>query len=70
MDAAVSSDAIRLLAVETYVKCFEIIVKYHMDLEMINFIARCAKHQKIRDSASKQIEELFHALEEGVASTS
>lgn len=70
MDATVASDAIRLLAVETYAKCFEVLIKYHLELDKIGFITWCVRHQKIRDSTVKQIEELFRALEEGVASSS
>lgn len=65
-----SSDVIRVLAVETYTKCFEIIVKYHLDLEKTGFISRCSKQQKLRERTMQQIEELFRPLEEGVASSS
>ena len=70
MDAAMTSDAIRLLAVETYVKSFEIIVKYHMDLEKIGYITYCIRHQKVRENAEKQLIESFRALHEGVNASS
>mmetsp|Transcript_2289 Transcript_2289/g.2764 ORF Transcript_2289/g.2764 Transcript_2289/m.2764 type:complete len:225 (+) Transcript_2289:121-795(+) len=70
MEAAHTSDALRLLAVETYVKSFEIIVKYHMDLDKMGFITYCVKHQKIREGTEKQLIETFRALDEAVAASS
>lgn len=69
-EASYASDATLLLAVESYVKGFEIIVKYHMDLEKNGFITYCMRQQKIRESAEKQLIELFTPLCEVVASFS
>ena len=68
--ASAASDAIRLLAVETYAKCFEIIVKYHLELESLGFITWCFRYQNTTANTAKQIEELFRHLEESVASSS
>lgn len=70
MDASVVSDAARLLTVETYVKCCEILVKYHMDLEQTGFITYCMKYQKIREATEKQLMEIFRPLDELVAASS
>ena len=70
LDAATSSESIKFLAVETYAKCYEIIVKYNMELEKIGFITKCVRYHKLRDSTGKQIIELFRLLDEGVASSS
>ncbi len=70
MDAALASESIRLLAVETYIKCFEIIVKCHIDLERVTVITSwCGKQEKVRDFAAKQIIEAFRPLDEGVAAS-
>lgn len=62
------SDAtpVKQLAVDTYVRCFEIIISYHLDLESIGFITYCIKHQKIADGASKELYKAFEALNEEV----
>lgn len=70
MNSSIVSDSTRLLAVETYVKCFEILVKYHMDLENIGFIAYCIRQQRVRDAAEKQLVELFRPLDEAISSSS
>ncbi len=68
MGAAMASEANRILAVETYIKCFEILVKHHIDAE--KGPTWCGKQQKIREAAAKQITEVFRPLDEGVAASS
>ena len=68
LEAAMASEANRLLAVETYIKCFEIIIKYHLDSEKVS--AWCGKKEQVRQLAAKQITAVFRPLDEGVAASS
>jgi len=70
MDSSLSSDAIRQLAVETYCKCFEIVITYDIELTKIGLISWCWKHQKVRDVAEKRLVEAFAPLHEAVAASS
>jgi hypothetical protein len=67
--ACISSEHIKKLAVETYVRLFEIIIQFHLDLENIGFIAWCVKHQKIQGRAVAEIQQVFGPLNEAVASS-
>ncbi len=69
MDAAISSDAVRQLAVETYVKAFEVVITYHVNLESVGIITWCIKHQKFRDDAEKNLIHVFGPLNEVIASS-
>ena len=68
-DASLSSDSISELAVETYAKCFEIIVNYGISLDKIGYITYCIKHQKIREDAMKELQLAFLPLNEAVAAS-
>jgi len=68
-DAAISSDAIQQMAVDTYCRCFEIIILYNIDLERIGFITWCFRHQKVRESAEKQLRDAFSQLDEAIAAS-
>mmetsp|Transcript_24921 Transcript_24921/g.30634 ORF Transcript_24921/g.30634 Transcript_24921/m.30634 type:complete len:253 (+) Transcript_24921:433-1191(+) len=70
MEAACTSESIRLVAVETYIKCFEIIVKYHLEMDSIGLWSWCVKHQKLREDATRNLNEAFRPLHEGVAASS
>ncbi len=69
MDAAISSDAVRQLAVETYIKAFEVVITYHVNLESVGIITWCIKHQKFRDVAEKDLIHAFGPLNEVIASS-
>jgi len=69
LDACMTSDAIRQLAVETYCRCFEIVITYDVDLQSIGFISWCLKHQKVRDSAEKRLQAAFTQLHEAIAAS-
>eukprot|EP00558_Chaetoceros_sp_UNC1202_P005697 CAMPEP_0197245688 /NCGR_PEP_ID=MMETSP1429-20130617/10401_1 /TAXON_ID=49237 /ORGANISM="Chaetoceros sp., Strain UNC1202" /LENGTH=215 /DNA_ID=CAMNT_0042706229 /DNA_START=123 /DNA_END=770 /DNA_ORIENTATION=+ len=69
MDAAICSDSITQLAVETYVKCFRIVVTYHMNIESIGFLAWCVRHQKVRDAAIQDLVVAFEPLNEVLAAS-
>lgn len=69
MDASLSSDSICELAVETYAKCFEIIVNVGISLDKIGYITYCIKHQKIRDEATKELQLVFAPLNEAVTAS-
>ena len=69
LDAAISTDSIKKLAVESYAKCFEVVISYHLDLETIGFITWCIKHQKVRDTANRDLMEAFIPLHEVIASS-
>jgi hypothetical protein len=68
-DASVSSEHIKKLAVETYIRLFEIIIQLHLDLENIGFITWCVKHQKIQERAIQEIKHVFGPLNEAIASS-
>lgn len=68
-DAAISSDSVRKLAVETYVKAFEIVITYHVNLESVGIITWCIKHQKFRDNAAEELIIAFGPLNEVIASS-
>lgn len=57
---------IKQLAVETYISCFEIIIRYHLELESIGYIMYCIKHQKIMDNASNALKKRFKPLNDVV----
>ncbi len=59
--------SVKQLAVDTYIRCFEIIISYHLELESIGFITYCMKHQKIADQANKQLLKAFEALNKEIA---
>ena len=69
MDACMSSESIKKLAVETYIRLFEIIIELHIDLETIGFITWCMKHQKIQSTALKKVYKAFSPLSEAIASS-
>uniref|UniRef100_A0A7S3PUB6 Uncharacterized protein n=1 Tax=Chaetoceros debilis TaxID=122233 RepID=A0A7S3PUB6_9STRA len=69
MDAAIPSDSIRQLAVETYIKAFEIVVTYHINLSTVGFITWCFKHQKFRDTAADELMSAFGPLAEAIAAS-
>lgn len=69
MDAAIPSDSIRRLAVETYIKAFEIVVTYHINLSTVGFITWCVKHQKFRDTAADELMSIFEPLAEAIAAS-
>lgn len=68
-DAAMSSEAIRQIAVDTYCRCFEIIIMYNIDLQRIGFITWCLRHQKVREAAEKQLRDAFSQLDEAIAAS-
>jgi len=65
-EAAQSSEIIRKLAVETYCKCFEIVIMYHLNLEDLSIINWCYKHKKVRNDAEKNLRMAFAPLYEAV----
>lgn len=65
-EAAQSSEIIRKLAVETYCKCFEIVIMYHLDLEDLGVINWCYKHKKVRNDAEKSLRLAFAPLYKAV----
>lgn len=69
MDASSSSESIKQLAVETYCKCFEVILQYHLGLESVGFIMYCIKQHKIRETAVEDLEKAFQQLNEAVAAS-
>eukprot|EP00979_Chaetoceros_neogracilis_P002025 scaffold361_cov265-Chaetoceros_neogracile.AAC.35 len=69
MDASIPTESVKKLAVETYIRLFEIIIGFHLDLENIGFITWCVKHQKVEISAIKEIHQAFVALNEVIASS-
>ena len=69
LDASQSSEIIDKIAVQTYAKCFEIVIDYHITLEGLGFITWCVKHQKVRDDAEKRLEEAFSQLNEAMKAT-
>lgn len=69
MGAAISSDSVQKLAVDTYCHCFEIVLTYYIELEDMGFISWCFRHQKARDKATVQLKEAFVQLEEVVAAS-
>jgi len=69
LGASISSEHIKKLAVETYIRLFEIIIELHLDLENIGFIAWCVKHQKIQEKAVEEIKNVFGPLNEAIASS-
>lgn len=69
MGASISSEHIKKLAVEKYIRLFEIIIELHLDLENIGFIAWCVKHQKIQEKAVEEMKNVFGPLNEAIASS-
>ena len=69
MDASLSSDSICELAVETYAKCFEIIVNFGISLDKIGYISYCMKSQKVREEATQELQRVFDPLNEAVAAS-
>lgn len=69
-DAAYSSESIQQQAIETYCKCFEIVIMYDIDLERIGFITWCLRHQKVREAAEKQLQDAFSHLNEAITASS
>jgi hypothetical protein len=69
IDASSSSESIKQLAVETYCKCFEVILKYHLGLESVGFIMYCIKQHKIRETAVEELVKAFQQLNEAVAAS-
>jgi len=68
-DAAYASDAIQQQAVDTYCKCFEIVIMYDIDLERIGFVTWCLRHQKVREAAEKQLQDAFSQLNEAITAS-
>lgn len=69
VDASMSSESIKQLAVETYCKCFEVILNYHLRLESVGFIMYCIKHHNIRETAVEELGIAFRHLNEAVAAS-
>lgn len=69
VDAAISSDFIRQLAIETYAKAFEVVITYHINLESVGIITWCVKHQKFRDFASEELVMIFRSLNEAISAS-
>jgi hypothetical protein len=69
IDASSSSESIKQLAVETYCKCFEVILQYHIGLESVGFIMYCIKQHKIRETAVEELTKAFQQLNEAVAAS-
>lgn len=69
IDASSSSESIKQLAVETYCKCFEVILQYHSGLESVGFIMYCIKQHKIRETAVEELAKAFQQLNEAVAAS-
>uniref|UniRef100_A0A7S1ZIR2 Uncharacterized protein n=1 Tax=Trieres chinensis TaxID=1514140 RepID=A0A7S1ZIR2_TRICV len=65
-EAAESSESVAGLAVETYKKCFEIILDYNDKLDGLGFITWCYRHQAIEKDALDDLEENFQMLAEAV----
>jgi hypothetical protein len=69
IDASSASESIKQLSVETYCKCFEVILKYHLGLESVGFIMYCIKQHKIRETAVEELAKAFQQLNEAVAAS-
>ena len=69
MDASISSGSVKKLAVETYIRLFEILIDFHLDMEGIGFITWCVKHQKVEVTAMKDINQAFGPLHEVIGSS-
>lgn len=62
VNAEASGRSVKQIAVDTYIRCFEIIISYHLDLETIGFITYCIKHQKLANRASRDLAKAFATL--------
>lgn len=58
------------IAVETYCKCFEIVITYRIYVEEMSTLTWCWRHQKARQDAEKALEECFIRLKEAMNLTS
>jgi len=65
-DASDSSESIKLLAINTYSRCFEIVIIYHNSIEELGLLTWCYKHQKIYDKARANLRKAFKPLAEAV----
>ena len=63
-----SSRSVKQISVDTYIRCFEIIISYHLDLDSIGFITYCVKHHKVTDRAIRDLKKAFAALNEEISS--
>ena len=66
-NAAETSDAVRLLAVETYAKAFRIVLHYDDQLSQISPCCRCFKQGKLHTDAEADLQAAFQRLSEAVA---
>ena len=60
--------SVKDLAVQTYIRCFEIVIAYHLELESIGFITYCIKHHKVTEKAMRKLRESFESLNEAISS--
>ena len=58
------------IAVETYIKCFEIVITYRIYVEEMSTLTWCWRHQKARQDAEKALEECFTRLKDAMGPTS
>lgn len=67
-DAAESSpsDSFPRLAVETYQRCFEIVVEYHHRIDDLGLITWCYKQQAVEKDSMDDLEDAFSQLQEAV----
>uniref|UniRef100_A0A7S2R676 Uncharacterized protein n=1 Tax=Eucampia antarctica TaxID=49252 RepID=A0A7S2R676_9STRA len=68
-DAADSSEALKQLTVETFCHCFETIVTYHNNIDDLNLLTWCYKHQRVYDKAGDDLDVTFKMLSEAVSAS-
>jgi hypothetical protein len=59
--------SVKDLSVQTYIRCFEIVIAYHLELESIGFITYCIKHHKVTEKAMRKLREAFESLNEAIS---
>lgn len=64
--AADSSDAVRKLAVQSYVAAFRVIVYYNEKVEGMSVCTRCFKQAKLHEQAEQDLKVAFRSLSEAV----
>lgn len=57
-----SAEQVMKLTIETYTRCFQIIIEYHKEIKKYTFLSRCWKSKKIRKKAEKRLKENFEDL--------
>ena len=65
-DAAESSDSVAKLTVETFKRCFDIVLNYHDCNDDLGLITWCYKHHNLQKDAMDDLEEAFLPLSEAV----